>query len=445
MKKGQKSLLTEVQTVLEKAALTFPETQSSVNAKSQKRSANIDQDPCVLYCTLSATKGTTSVTKSSVFPGRLPGTALKSTPSCQHIAMYKPVYETAPYKTCLIKSPKRLNKNIPTVDVKTDKNSKKCIRDAITRYNDPNYTVNILASNSVDAHHEYDESAMLNLESHFDKLRIKLENTCLCVRKMKWKIAPLSVSKIQRIRSLLSEYNFDIVTWGFRNMFYEQATRGENNHSLEKAFLCKYRLAFRLLQTFVNVFHFLNPTAANSTQLAWVCLMFRRFICLRDCLQAGYTLLSHTGDHVSLHTNSFGEDPLGCWLSSVKSMNAYHQPVEGDFDLCKAYLTIGKLTTPTPSRLFGLTDLRSLFNFVCSLEHLKMYTCLRENLESEQLEAILLTVYFRVLPDLLRDSNWHSREASDFRHIHGLMCSSYPVLLKNVFDPQNSISFGMTV
>ncbi|KAF8562980.1 hypothetical protein P879_09978 [Paragonimus westermani] len=450
MKKEQKSLLTEAQAVLEKAALIFPETQSSVNPKSQKRSTNCDQDPSILYCTVSVTKGITSVTKSSVFPGRLPGTALKNTPSSQRIVMYKPVYETAPYKTYPIKSPKsRLTTNILTVDVKTDKNSNKCIRDAITRYNDPNYTVNSFASNSADVHakhaFEYDESATLKLESHFDKLRIKLENACLCARKMKWQIALLSVSKIQRIRSLLSDYNFEIVTWGFRNMFYKQATRGENNHPLEKTFLCKHRLAFRLLQTFVNVFHFLNLAAADSTQLAWVCLMFGRFIYLRDCLQAGYTLLSHTGGHASLHTNSFGEDPLGYWLSSVKSMNAYHQPVEGGFDLCKAYLTLGNLMTPTPSRLFGLTDLRSLFTFVCSLEHLKMYTCLRENLESEQLEAILLTVYFRVLPDLLKDSNWHSSQASDFRHIHGLMCSSYPVLLKSVFDPPNSISFGVTV
>ncbi|KAF7241670.1 hypothetical protein EG68_10556 [Paragonimus skrjabini miyazakii] len=403
MKKEQKSLSTEVQTVLEKAALTFPQTKSSINPKNQRSSVSCDQNP--------VTKGTTSATKSSVFPRHTPGTALKSTLSNQRIVMCRPVYETAPYKTFTIKSPKsRLSAYIQTADVKTDKDSKTGIRNVIT---DPNCTVNIFASASTDVHSKpvfvYDESTTLSLKSQFDKLCIKLENTCLCARKMKQQITVLSVSKIQRVRSLLFAYNFEIVTWDFRSMFYKQATRGDNNHSLEKTFLCRYRLALRLLQTFVNVFHFLNPAAPDPSQLAWVCLMFGRFIYLRDCLQAGCTLLSRTGSDASLHTSSFDKDPLGYWLSSVKSMNAYHQPIEGGFDLFQAYLTLGKLTAPTPSRLFGLTDLRSLFNFVCSLEHLKMYTYLRENLESEQLEAVLLTAYIRVLPHLLGDSNWHSK------------------------------------
>ncbi|KAF6774031.1 hypothetical protein AHF37_06829 [Paragonimus kellicotti] len=451
MQKDQKSLLTEAQTVLEKAALTFPQTRSPVNPKNQRSSINCDQNPSISHCTLPVTKGTSSATKSPVFPCHTPGTALKSTLSNQRIVMCKPVYETAPYKTYTIKFPKRLSTYIQTAYVKTDKDSKRGIRNAITEYNDPNYTVDIFASASTEVHtkpvFEYGDSATLNFESHFDKLCIKPENTCLCARKMKQQITVLSVSKIQRIRSLLFEYNFEIVTWDFRNMFYKQTIRGDNNYSLEKTFLCKYRLAFRLLQTFVDVFHFLNPAAPDPSQLAWACLMFGRFICLRDCLKAGCKLLSRTGSDASLHTSIFGKDPLGCWLSSVKSMNVHHQPVEGGFDLCKAYLTLGtlpqfriyfelgKLTTPTPSRLFGLTDLRSLFNFVCSLEHLKLYTCLRENLESEQLEAVLLTAYFRVLPHLLQDSNWHSNQTSDFRYIHGLMCSSYPVLLKNTFDP----------
>ncbi|KAF5396367.1 hypothetical protein PHET_10756 [Paragonimus heterotremus] len=414
MKKEQKSLLAEVQTVLEKAALTFPQTQSSVNPKNQRSSVIRDQSPSILHCTLSVSKGTTSATKSSVFPSHTPGTTLKNTLSNQRTVMCKPVYKTAPYKTYTIKSPKsRLSTCILTADVETDKDSKTDTLNALTEYDDPNYTVNIFESASTDVRSkpdfEYGGSATLNLKSQFDKLCIKPENTCLCARKMKQQITVLSVWKIQRIRSLIFEYNFEIVTWDFRNMFYKQATRIDNNHSLEKTFLCKYRLAFRLLQTFVNVFHFLNPAAPDPSQLAWVCLMFGRFIYLRDCLQAGYTLLSRTGSDASLHTSSFDRDPLGYWLSSVKSMNAFHQSVEEGFDLCRAYLTLGRLTTPTPSRLFGLTDLRSLFTFVCSLEHLKMYTCLRENLEFEQLEAVLLAACFRVLPDLLRDSNWHSK------------------------------------
>lgn len=352
---------------------------------------------------------------------------------------YKPVYQTAPYKTEVVRPRKHPVRHPPKVDTHAD-----IAKSASHRLLNVDSKADIYHNSSAfSVEHPFTlvkPTGPLAIGSQCFRRVLTADDglVCACLEEKRLATMETFVSKLNRFLSLLNDYNFchaDSSGWNFLSTFNAQLIERGEYSSIVVLLSHAYDEAIRLFGHFRHLVEFLDMHLLDAKQILWIRQVFEHFLLLRDSMRTCLHQVSEKSVDISISEDTI-DDPLGSWLSSVKGDNSVGtKPLWTEHWPLKAYFTIGPGSTNCTSRLFLLTSLCNFHTLHGNIAQRDEFIRLWESLESEQIEISFLRTLQDLLPQLTSLVLSHSNRASLFRELYGLVSSSYPVALKDSFCP----------